>query len=359
MEGPRHELAVGDRAPNFVLPDAAGRHRMLYERTTGRPTILLFTPGQGFPAAAAAFNGFAAEAEAFAAAGLDIFAVSLDAVAQNAALNCPYPVWSDQEKAITAAYLNQAGIPYNPQLPPSDSLTAFLLDANQRILALRQGSGPDLAAEIRAFYRNLPLPRPPELRSGNAPVLLMPALLEPVQCGQLIDLWHSAGHEEGTVGSVVAGRELDRVYGDVKRRLDHTIMDPALNRTLQATLGRRLAPEVQKAFQFEGFRFDRFLVVCYDSARDDRFRPHRDNLSPETQDRRFAMTLNLNSEDYEGGELVFPEYGPERYKPASGGAVIFSCSLIHEALPVAKGRRFALLTFLRSLSANSPIDQKS
>ena len=70
------------------------------------------------------------------------------------------------------------------------------------------------------------------------------------------------------------------------------------------------------------------------------------------------MTLNLNSEDYEDGELVFPEYGPERYKPASGGAVIFSCSLIHEALPVSRGRRFALLTFLRSLPADSRTDKE-
>ena len=49
------------------------------------------------------------------------------------------------------------------------------------------------------------------------------------------------------------------------------------------------------------------------------------------------------------GELVFPEYGPDRYKPDDGGAVIFSCSLIHEALAVTRGRRFALLTFLRTL----------
>ena len=31
----------------------------------------------------------------------------------------------------------------------------------------------------------------------------------------------------------------------------------------------------------------------------------------------------------------------------NGGAVVFSCSLLHEALPVTKGVRYALLTFLR------------
>ncbi len=53
------------------------------------------------------------------------------------------------------------------------------------------------------------------------------------------------------------------------------------------------------------------------------------------------LTINLNTPEY-------PEYGPERYCPPAGGAIIFSCSLLHEAPPVTKGRRFTLLSFLRS-----------
>ena len=59
------------------------------------------------------------------------------------------------------------------------------------------------------------------------------------------------------------------------------------------------------------------------------------------------MSLLLNDPDeYEGGELRFAEYGPELYRPAAGDAVIFSCSLLHEVLPVRQGRRFVLLCFL-------------
>ncbi len=36
------------------------------------------------------------------------------------------------------------------------------------------------------------------------------------------------------------------------------------------------------------------------------------------------MTLNLNTEEYEGGELRFPEFGPNLYRPGTGDAVIFS-----------------------------------
>ena len=46
------------------------------------------------------------------------------------------------------------------------------------------------------------------------------------------------------------------------------------------------------------------------------------------------MTLNLNTGGYEGGALWFPEFGRQLYAPEAGGAVVFSCSLLHEALPV-------------------------
>jgi predicted 2-oxoglutarate/Fe(II)-dependent dioxygenase YbiX len=62
--------------------------------------------------------------------------------------------------------------------------------------------------------------------------------------------------------------------------------------------------------------------------------------------RRFALTVNLNTEEYEGGGLLVPEYGPDLYAAATGDAAIFSCSLLHEATPVSKGRRYVFLAFL-------------
>ncbi|RMG07061.1 MAG: 2OG-Fe(II) oxygenase, partial [Cyanobacteria bacterium J055] len=34
------------------------------------------------------------------------------------------------------------------------------------------------------------------------------------------------------------------------------------------------------------------------------------------------------------------------YEAPPGGAVVFSCSLLHEATPVTRGRRYAYLPFL-------------
>ena len=77
------------------------------------------------------------------------------------------------------------------------------------------------------------------------------------------------------------------------------------------------------------------------------FGAHRDNGAPTTADRAFAVSLNLN-DDFEGGELVFPEYAGVRVSPPAGGAAVFSCSLLHQVLPVTRGRRFVLTTFFRA-----------
>jgi predicted 2-oxoglutarate/Fe(II)-dependent dioxygenase YbiX len=90
---------------------------------------------------------------------------------------------------------------------------------------------------------------------------------------------------------------------------------------------------------------ERYLVGCYDGSEGGHFRAHRDNTTRGTAHRRFAITINLN-DAFEGGELVFPEYGPRRYKTPPGAAVIFSCSMLHAVEPVRSGRRLAFLPFL-------------
>lgn len=337
------DLTIGDRAPDFALPGPDGTFFMFYERARGRPMVMVFYPGRRSGAEIDAF--FRRHAD-FEALGVDVFAVSLDSAEENTELAAPFLVWSDPKGAISEAYLDGAGI----AAADRGQLVAFVLDANQRILEIISGRGETVADRAQAFLAALPPPPAGAILHANAPILVLPALLDQAMCQGLIDRWHRDGHEEGTVGSVVGGSEFDRVYTKYKKRRDHRIMDMAVHRQLQRLIGRRIAPELEKAFHFEGFRFDRFLVVCYDGARGDYFRAHRDNLSSETADRAFAMTINLNAEEFEGGELVFPEFGPHRYRAGTGGAVIFSCSLVHEALPVTKGARFALLTFLRQAS---------
>ncbi|WP_083541286.1 2OG-Fe(II) oxygenase [Gluconobacter roseus] len=90
---------------------------------------------------------------------------------------------------------------------------------------------------------------------------------------------------------------------------------------------------------------DRMLVSSYDATDSGFFDAHRDNTVPSSAHRQFAVSLNLN-EGYEGGELVFPEFGQQTFKAPAGGAVVFSCTLLHAVQPVTAGRRYACLPFV-------------
>jgi len=120
----------------------------------------------------------------------------------------------------------------------------------------------------------------------------------------------------------------------------------ALRNEILAALGERLRPEVRRVFNFTATRVERHLVACYAAADGGYFKAHRDDETLATAHRRFAVSINLNAEAFEGGDLRFPEFGPRTYRPPTGGAVVFGCSLQHEATPVTRGDRYAFLPFL-------------
>ena len=134
-------------------------------------------------------------------------------------------------------------------------------------------------------------------------------------------------------------------YGH-KRRRDQEIADERLQNACMYRIHDRLVPEIHKAFQFRATRIERYIVACYDSSSGGHFHAHRDNTTKGTAHRRFAVSLNLNTGEYEGGMLRFPEFGQQLYLPPAGGAVVFSCSLLHNATPVTSGVRYAFLPFL-------------
>jgi predicted 2-oxoglutarate/Fe(II)-dependent dioxygenase YbiX len=144
----------------------------------------------------------------------------------------------------------------------------------------------------------------------------------------------------------VDGRAVSVVDNNYKRRTDHEIADPALISAVHARLSRRLVPEIKKAFQFNVTRIERNTIGCYDAADGGHFHPHRDDSNIGAAHRRFAVTINLNAEHYSGGDLRFREFGMQTYRAPTGGAIVFSCGLLHEVLPVERGKRYAFLPFL-------------
>jgi len=189
----------------------------------------------------------------------------------------------------------------------------------------------------------------PELHAGceiTAPVLLMPRVFEPSLCRALIDFYQKEGGQESGFMVERNGKTVLQVDAAHKRRSDCTVTDEPLRNACQQRIKRRLVPEIAKAFQFQATRMERYIVSSYGAEQGGHFRPHRDNTTKGTAHRRFAVTINLNSPEYDGGELRFPEFGRRTYKPPTGGAIVFSCSLLHEALAVTRGTRYAFLPFL-------------
>jgi predicted 2-oxoglutarate/Fe(II)-dependent dioxygenase YbiX len=175
---------------------------------------------------------------------------------------------------------------------------------------------------------------------------MLPNLLPPALCRDLVALFDSRPSIDGEVATIDhAGVPQSRVDHAKKWRRDLPISPrDALYPVLRDALLCRCAPEIARAFQAKVTHIDRLLVARYDDT-GGWFRRHRDNVGENVAFREFAISVNLNTEEYEGGHLQFPEYNDHRYSPATGAGVIFSASLLHEATPVMRGRRYVLLTF--------------
>jgi len=221
---------------------------------------------------------------------------------------------------------------------------ALLADANQRLVA-DEPLDPAGIAGLAAAAATLVRP-PVTERRATAPVLLLPALFDPSLRRRLIAAFE-ADHREGRVAILNAEGVTALVdLPDRKRRRDRTLdrAEP-LYAEIRTALAERLMPELWKAWWIDRLRPEAFYTACYEAGRGDFFAAHRDNNLPGTAARRIAVSVELN-DDYAGGGLVFPEYSDDRWRAPAGGGLAFSCSLLHEAVPVTEGRRYVLLAFL-------------
>ncbi len=186
-----------------------------------------------------------------------------------------------------------------------------------------------------------------------APVLAIPDILSHGLCRDLIAHFEAGQPQFGGMASIDAqGRYTHKIDVTKKHRHDLELgaRDPFLSPVLAGILTRCL-PEIKRAFQVEIAHTDRILLARYDET-GGFFKRHRDNSAPSVAFRQFALSINLN-DDYDGGHVLFPEYNSRRYRPRAGAGVVFSCSLLHEAGPVTRGRRYCALTFLHDAAAQS------
>jgi predicted 2-oxoglutarate/Fe(II)-dependent dioxygenase YbiX/peroxiredoxin len=178
-----------------------------------------------------------------------------------------------------------------------------------------------------------------------APILMISNVFEKELCELLVSLHQTQGGRSSGFMEDLGNKTVETSDARYKKRRDVIVTDVELQARLRERVGRRLVPAILQCFQFHVTHLERYLIGCYDAAERGFFTAHRDNVTRGTAHRRLAVTVHLN-EDYDGGELVFPEFGSSSYRGQTGSAVVFSCSLMHEVLPVQRGRRYAYLPFL-------------
>ena len=320
-------LERGERATDFVLPLAHdGTPTRFYSKAGGAKTVLVFSgAGEDLPV------GFSA---ALDKPDVDILAVAASEPAH--VTTWPHPVFLDAKGAVRSAY----------RIGDPGASIALVLDPNLRVLAsVVLDDAGNAARKVRNVLDSYPAETEARVVDTQAPVLLIPNVLDPEICNFLMQAWENRGNVETGVEQSESTRRGERIDVEQKSRRDHIVEDDRLVRLLSSTIGRRVIPEVRRAFAYRATRFEGFKIACYDAASGGFFHAHRDNLSPATAHRRFALTLNLN-EQFRGGHLRFPEFGPHLYRPCAGGAVVFSCSHLHEVTEVTSGKRFALLSFM-------------
>jgi predicted 2-oxoglutarate/Fe(II)-dependent dioxygenase YbiX len=314
---------------NGLAPDW---RRYSFDWQAGRPAAIILAHGVPPQGLAPICDSFARHAASFIEHKADV--LLLAAAEQEAELRASLAVPPSIEIIrCDEAFMVDSGA-------HSGRAMVVVVDRNLRVaLRLDPASNLDVAACcltcVSRFPRELP-----------APVLILPNLLPEDTCDNLIRRFESGTSNEGKVAGIDAAGQ-PRCYIDhtIKKRRDLQIPpnDP-LYPLLKEALLTCCAPEIEKAFGAKITYADRLLLVRYDSPAG-WFRRHRDNATENVAFREFALSVNLNAGNYDGGYLVFPEYNDQPHHAPNGGGVIFSASLLHEVAPVCSGRRYALLTF--------------
>jgi predicted 2-oxoglutarate/Fe(II)-dependent dioxygenase YbiX len=333
-------LFVGDPAPWFRQRCIGQEDLFSFDMMAGRFVALCYYGAASDTLARDALSLVQAHRAIFDGTNLSFFGVSNDLADEtDAGLDAAPGLrhFTDSDGAVSRAY----------GVAPRDGAIDigilrrcwFVLDPRLRVVAVFPLDTAGNAAALR-FLRGLPTPAAYG-RDMQAPVLIVPGVFEPEFCTRLIRLHQGTGGTESAIlteGATVAD------YG-FKRRRDLKITEEALVAQTQTRVFRRVVPEIRHAFQFNATRMERLIVAVYDAAEGGRFGAHRDNTVAAAAHRRFAVSINLN-DDFEGGGITFPEYGPREFRPPMGGALIFSCSLMHAVVPMTRGRRYACLPFV-------------
>jgi predicted 2-oxoglutarate/Fe(II)-dependent dioxygenase YbiX/peroxiredoxin len=332
-----HRIILGDPVPWFSAPLMTGGSFDLHV-SAGRWVVLSFLGSAANPRAMAELDQLARESASF---GEDhivvgcVFTSPPDDIERLAALGGGKMMFlADADGAISRLF----GAQTMPRTIVLDSMLRAVAD-----IAWDHPQGH--ADTVRAVLHGLPAVDQSAGVPMFAPALMVPRVFSFELCDFLVQFYQSQGGVDSGFQLDVAGKTTTLTDWRLKRRRDVAVAMPEVRDLVRRQIVQRLLPEIERYFQFRATRMDRTIVACYDSEDGGHFHRHRDNVNAGAQHRRFAISINLNK-DFDGCDLMFPEFGRKAYRPPEGGALVFSCGALHQVTPVTRGRRFAFLAFL-------------
>nr|WP_275297545.1 redoxin domain-containing protein [Maricaulis parjimensis] len=357
----RNRLDVGDYAPDFdALTPLGHRIRLFDDAMAGRPILLVFIGDLDCPHVARTFSDLARAERRIEQAGAHLVLVTSHtdgprqrALSREQGLHAP--ILGDCNGALFARY----GLVRGQDLEGEIAARSFLITAHGQIHSITDHPRIPLEETMDALSD---LTSGPAADSGagwipgHAPILIIPKAFDPDDCETLIEHFNTSdGFRVAKPGPGEAG-DYKFPVSDYNRqdRIDHVIKDQALLARLDKRINERVLPQIAKAFAFQVTRRETLHIARYAGPRQGIEIGHRDNTSPATQYRRFALSVALN-DDYEGGGLVFREFSNRGYRGEPGTAFVFSSSLLHEIEETTAGVRYNLIShFFNDAAAQQP-----
>lgn len=174
--------------------------------------------------------------------------------------------------------------------------------------------------------------------AGQAPVLRIPMVFEPMLCRNLVE-WIQREKKNPDPTKPAIDLEIQKI----------------LQLAMDAHIGTRVVPRLRNAFRYQPrFREPPRLWNHQDLPLNQLIRTNQ-----EASYREFALMIALNPESVEGGEIEFMEYHGAKYALQTGEAIVFSTQLMQQFLPVTKGDRYWYATFFYTEPQNNLGDDKA
>lgn len=171
------------------------------------------------------------------------------------------------------------------------------------------------------------------------------ALFDAADCRKIVDRVSQLDHwEPAQVRETDAqGRSESFTHPEV-RSTSIFVSDQAedVYRSFDIAMDEQLKPLVKQVWNIDLTEHSGTQILKYGPA--DHYVPHQDS-GPGLESRYLSVVCYLN-DDFAGGETSFPGCGYIA-KPKTGKAIIFPSHYLHGSVPVIRGEKFVIVSWLR------------